>query len=270
MAGEVKFDIGVITIISEETQALRDWLSAHDNFRSLRADDGNWFYTGEVPVTGRSPLRVVGIQATRQGQLAAYEALSSLRSFGSPELLVLVGIAGGIHKDVQVGDVVVAEAIIDYSPVATTEQGPRHRGITWNVNGDLLKTINHFFSGGDDPRPVVAGARAASKGTTTFSMLHGPIGTGNAVVKWAEDPNRIWLSEVNDKTLALETEAAAVSSYFHEHASSNNLVGYLVIRGISDHADREKTDEWKSAASQNAFIALTEMLPTIRDLLGDL
>jgi hypothetical protein len=36
--------------------------------------------------------------------------------------------------------------------------------------------------------------------------------------------------------------------------------GYLVVRGISDHADKEKNDAWRQPAADNAMIALENLL----------
>jgi len=42
--------------------------------------------------------------------------------------------------------------------------------------------------------------------------------------------------------------------------------GYLIVRGISDHADKEKDAKWQEIASENAIVALGEFLQTISKL----
>ncbi len=84
-------------------------------------------------------------------------------------------------------------------------------------------------------------------------------------MKFRDSEVRQWLSKVNDKVLALETEAAGFAQQFYEsdlrvgeHASD-----YLVIRGISDHADVEKNDKWRVPATANAMRALKALLALI-------
>ena len=107
----------------------------------------------------------------------------------------------------------------------------------------------------------------AALGKHSFTLQRGPIGTGPRVVKFREAEERQFLTSYNEKTLALETEAESIARHFYEQGEDGYLAGYVVLRAISDHADEEKDDRWKLAASRNAVIALAAILPTVMETM---
>jgi adenosylhomocysteine nucleosidase len=92
-------------------------------------------------------------------------------------------------------------------------------------------------------------------------VLPGLVASGEAVVANARSEIRRYIENFNDKTLALETEAGGVAEAFHESAGDSGTRGWLSIRGISDHADEEKNDDYHDIASWHAAEVLIQMLP---------
>ena len=70
-----------------------------------------------------------------------------------------------------------------------------------------------------------------------------------------------WLRSVHSKTCAVETEAGGFSDAINE--MSNNTIDYLIIRGISDKADRNKNDNYRKTASENAVKVLKDFIEKI-------
>jgi nucleoside phosphorylase len=77
-----------------------------------------------------------------------------------------------------------------------------------------------------------------------FAVRLGPIGTGTAVVR---DPHVFdKLSERMRKVIGLEMEAAAIGAIAHLHGVEH----MIVMKGVMDHADPDKADNFKPFAAR--------------------
>jgi adenosylhomocysteine nucleosidase len=170
-----------------------------------------------------------------------------------------LGIAGAIHKDIDLCDVVFADSIWYYDQRKETPNGTVHRGQNYPIEPQLNTLLNAFFVEHGEPASFDA---ANGSLRPTMKVVKGPVASGEAVVAYREGPIRQWLSQVNDKILALETEAGGLAEVFEEEQLSRAVRAnaYLVVRGISDHADKEKDDRWREPAADNAMIALENFL----------
>jgi nucleoside phosphorylase/tetratricopeptide (TPR) repeat protein len=81
-----------------------------------------------------------------------------------------------------------------------------------------------------------------------------PIGTGNMVVEDPEIFNR--LSESMRKVLGLEMEGAAIGAVSHQH----DVPYMLVMKGVMDFADSEKSDHFKPFAARASAECLLAFL----------
>ena len=171
----------------------------------------------------------------------------------------MTGIAGGIHPSIQLGDVVIALEVIDYDQRKETPAGPRRRGTSWHVPAAVRRAVNNFFS--DNGEPCRVTVTDPDGVTRLFSIHPGVIGSGNAVVADPASDIRTYLTDFNDKTLAVETENAGISQAFYEQAAAGRVGGWLGIRGISDHADAAKDDRFHDIASWHAAAALERLAP---------
>lgn len=96
-----------------------------------------------------------------------------------------------------------------------------------------------------------------------FRIHRGPIGSGSAVITDENSGTRAWLRTVNEKVLAVETEAAGLAQSFHESADRPAPFGWLTIRGISDEADVHKPtdDDYHDLAARHAAAVLMALAP---------
>jgi len=251
-------DIGVITVLSEETRALAGALGVAGNVRIRVHEDGSHCHEAEVSANGRR-LNVVATQAADRGQRPAVLAFQRLHRYHSPAVVALVGIAGGVHPSVRLGDVVIAQEVIYYDLRKETAGRTFRRGQTRPVPITVRHAINHFFSSNGEP--YEASFTDPDGVTRTASVLPGLIASGEAVVADARAGIRRYIQSFNDKTLALETEAGGVAEAFHEMAGDFGSGGWLSIRGISDYADAGKRDDYHDIASWHAAAVLIQMLP---------
>lgn len=206
----------------------------------------------------------------------------------APEILVNIGIAGGVHSDVVVGDVVVATQVDNYIADARAEPNSGGSGFEFKLAGDPFKTDsflknllqNMEFShpaafqnwqqeGEEGLRDIKETDRASllQKGLIRKApvieeghVASGPIvGASISFVEWLRARDRSYLS--------LEMESVGVAVAMHEGCKKTRL---LVIRGISDFGDERKKEldtigkgKLRTLAMQNATRLLLALLHDI-------
>ena len=233
-----RFDIGIIVALSEEFGYITELLPAVEPIQF----EGTYLYRLDL-----SPVSAICCVAGQMGTLPASSAAHRLLRFAEINVLVLVGVAGAIASDVEVGDVVVAEEVDEYQASAKAEPTSdgyevRYSGRHQSLNYSIKESIRHFrhacpdgfskwqaevsrdFNAIDVPhRRSVCSPPAA---------LHlGPIASGNTVAA-----SRVFVNEVrqiNRKFLAIDMESAGVAFTASERVDP---VRWLVVRGVSDRA----------------------------------
>ncbi len=246
-------DVGVLTILDEEIRAVQAELQRMRDYRERRLGYGPMAREAWVPAVGGGRVRVAAVQTFTRGTESAAMAYRGLVAEYHPRIVLLVGIAGGIAKDIRVGDVVVSDEIIAYDARREARDGTHRRGQAQAVAAPLGHRLNDFFAG---LPPVQFGPTRQS-----FRVFRGPIGSGNAVVTDYRSEIRRWLTMVNEKVLAVETEAAGVAQGFHETTGEGGALGWLTVRGISDTADKRKGHSFHDLASQHAAAVTATLVP---------
>jgi hypothetical protein len=139
-------DIAIITIVTEETIAVLQGLKPHGEARKTYGRKTvRYFYEGRLPAANGGVHRVVCTQSTKQGNRPVATAYTHITSEYSPKLVVLLGIAGGIRKDIDVCDAMIADSILYYDNRKVTSAGTRYRGQAYEISRWLLPEVNDFF-----------------------------------------------------------------------------------------------------------------------------
>ncbi|WP_211604812.1 hypothetical protein [Porphyromonas gingivalis] len=253
-------DIGIITIVPEELSAVTDYLKNNGSFKEqIGSQSCKTFYTGKLKDKEGKELNIVTTQAIDQGNRSAIIAYNAIMEEFNPELIVLLGIGGAIHDKLNIGDVAICDSILYYDKRASTERGALRRLDSFKINAWTKEFIRKYHYNQKSEEPSFKSSKNSPQ--TFFKSYYGPIGTGEAVLKYKDAEERKWLKSVNDKVLAVETEAGGIAQQFYEDELnySRRAKGILVLRGISDKADVDKKDEWRLAASKNAMIVLVKI-----------
>jgi adenosylhomocysteine nucleosidase len=252
-----RWQVGIITVIPVETRAVLDMLGQAGSYRS-EVLGGRHFHEGHLPVSG-GLVGVVATQALGPGQRPTVVAYQQIRARYAVPIVVLVGIAGGIHPDLDLADVVIATRVV-YTESRRDDPGrTRHRGEAHDVPPAIQHALNAFFTRYGEPAPL---RRRVNRHTVAYRVRPGPLGSGEAVIRDRDHPDRHWLHAFHDKVLAVDTEAAALAHAFHEDRDADPPPhGWLVIRGISDRADADKDDLYHAVAAGNAAHAFRTLLP---------
>ncbi|MEU7041760.1 hypothetical protein AB0A77_11985 [Streptomyces varsoviensis] len=251
------WDVGVVTILSEELRSVVDELG----LKRLKNPGGLYFYQGEH-TTPESTLRIVATQTQSQGQRSAMAALENLRRHYDPRLWALVGVGGGIHDEhARIGNVIVSTDIVYYENRKINPRGNvRRRGEHRQAPAAVVHAVNAFFA--DHGTPARVGPQPPAPAMEEFEVYPGVIGSGEAVIADRESDIRDYLTGYHEKVLAVDMEAGGLSQYWQEnsvHGPTNP--GWIVIRGVSDNADEKKGHGHHERAARNAAQILRRLLP---------
>lgn len=216
--------------------------------------------------SGHEDIRLISVLAEQMGaQSAADSAALAIQHF-SPNLVVVLGIAGGISKDVTVGDVCVSNEVIEilHNNKVSPKRGAADVDFSptfFHVDPDLVASFT-FLTAHPALKSLLddwldGTVKVAAERQPAF--LVGPIVCGpvSANKKFNDK-----IVKLHRKILALETESGGV---FPKSIAAG--VPAIAIRGISDLADENKLSlesaskgEARRAAMRNAALLLRAQL----------
>jgi adenosylhomocysteine nucleosidase len=171
------------------------------------------------------------VTLARIGKVAAAATVSALIHAFDVEAVVFTGVAGGVGREVRIGDVVVADTLtqhdLDASPLFPRFEVPLlgiGRFAADKALADQLAVATERFVAEEGP------ALAARFGTLLPRVHRGLIISGDQFVASAAAVEA--LREALPDALAVEMEGAAIAQVCHEYG-----VPCAIVRTISDTAD---------------------------------
>ncbi len=210
----------ILTALPVEYLAVRAHLS---DLQEEMHPQGTIYERGKFATNGQGwEVGIVEIGAGNTG--AAVEAERAI-SYFSPDVILFVGVAGGI-KDVVIGDVVASTKVYGYESgraeqrfkprpeIGLSAHGLVHRARAEARKGDWLQRLSAVLE--PTPRVFVA-----------------PIVAGEKVIASTQSEVFQFLRESYGDAVAVEMEGLG----FLEAAQANSQVAAIVIRGISDLID---------------------------------
>jgi nucleoside phosphorylase/CheY-like chemotaxis protein len=243
-AGQV--DFVMVTALEDERDSI---LGRLFNYRRLPPSDVDVhvYYTADLdtafPDGSTGTYRIVLMPLPGMGQRKAGPASVDAIRRWRPRYVVLVGIAGGVAaKGVRLGDILVADQIVDYELQKVTPNGPQIRWEVHRTNERLLEFAGSFA---DTSWRELIKAERPETGLPTRHV--GPIASGDKVIAFGQA-----LAALRDDWPALigvEMEAAGVATAAFQAAHNP---GFFMVRGVSDLADEEKdsgdVQRWRAYA----------------------
>ncbi len=215
-------------------------------------------------------LRIAVTQVPAMGVTATATAVSPLVHLYQPTCLAMCGICAGRRGAVELGDVIIASRVWTYDTgkviAGRDDSGQRVERLegevlSYNLPASWLQQAASFRPPPDSPwlaeRPrtrMSTGPQSIEKQPVShpgalpeprpFEVHVGALGTGSKVVRDPEIFTR--LAERERTLLGLEMEASAIGyiAYLHQ-------VPYMVVmKGVTDFADAEKDDLFRTFASR--------------------
>ncbi|RFS87049.1 hypothetical protein D0T12_02005 [Actinomadura spongiicola] len=242
--------VGVITVLSEEANAVREVLGLR------RVHKGELpFMEGNVLAAGRN-IDIAAIRTLKMGPRSTMATFQQLRDHYSPTVIALTGIGGGIHPDAAIGDVVITNRVIYYDQRRETPQGPRYRGEALEAPAAIGRALNSYFD--DHGEPAVLDD---DETRSQYRVHTGPIGSGDAVITDSDSHIIRYLTGFNEHTRAIDMEGAGLSEAFHEQTGRTAVRGWVIVRGISDDASAHRNYDHHQLAARRAAQVLKTLLP---------
>lgn len=229
----------VLTAIPVEHEAVREHLL---DIQEQVHPAGTVFHVGRLR---NIPWRVV-LARTGQGNQRAAALAERAISHYRPDLAMLVGVAGRLHDDLSLGDVVVARKVYAIHGGKEDAAGFRPRPETWSPRHGHVQRAERIAESGIWRDALPDQSRSDSRAVVR------PIASGEIVLDSGESPSAYLIKQHYDDAAAIEMEGAGVALA----GQLNESLPVVVLRGISDFADGRKEDAdragWQQHAARNA------------------
>ncbi len=233
-------DVAIITVLPQEYHAVVQKL---ENVQLVMEPDGRsnvyaWT-TGEIRSSDRkTPRRIVVAMSGESGEVAGALATKATIDRWNPRDVLLVGIAGGIHESVALGDVVISSQIWGY------EHG--HLGKRYDSGGELffqpdptlLRAAREL--GPDWRRHIDA---SAPDRDTLPKVIEGETASGNKVIENARSAYFAESVRLDTTIVSVDMEGAGAAAAIGRDHDAGGTTGFLMIRGISDLVTRSSQEE---------------------------
>jgi adenosylhomocysteine nucleosidase len=225
--------IGIIGAMDEEIVKLKSSIEGV----SEQTIGGCLFITGELE--GRD---VVVVKSGIGKVNAAIATTLLIRQF-QPELIINTGSAGGFHKDLKVGDIVISKEV-------------RYHDVDATVFGYEYGQVPGMTPSYEADRTLVETALNAAKHIHEVGIRKGLIASGDSFMSDGERVN--FITEKFPELLAAEMEAAAIAQ-----TCTRFNVPFVVIRSLSDIAGKDSNvsfEQFLPTAAENSATVVHHML----------
>lgn len=229
--------VGIIGAMDEEVDLLRSKLEHRED--TILA--GSEFYQGKI-----DSLEVVLLKSGIGKVNAALGTALLIEKF-QPDVIINTGSAGGFHKDLNVGDVVISTEV-------------RHHDVDVTIFGyeyGQVPRMPAYFA--PDDKLVAVAAKSAEK-IDGIQVVKGLIASGDSFMN---DPERVEFIRTKLPDLyAAEMEAAAIAQVAYQFEKP-----FVIIRSLSDIAGKESNisfDQFLETAAKNSAELILLMLEELK------
>lgn len=256
---QLDVDLLVITALSEEKKALKHCFCI--SFDSVSKSGIN-YNIGTLKHADRH-ITIATVQPNEMGPIPAAVLTTKAIIEAQPKAVAMTGICAGIKSLTKLGDLIVANQVFDHT--AGTYKNGSLTPFQQAINQD--QWILQFIRALLDKEPLLDEVFASHPLPTEIRekpVVHvGPIASGSIVVKDEDYVDN--LLERTSKLYGVDMEAYGVA---HAAAICSNAfrnVPWIVIKGVVDHADNNKGDDWHSYCSFVSAKFLMRMLGAVLD-----
>lgn len=235
-----KHPIAIVSAMNDELSQLLTLMP--DEHRQSRA--GRDFWVGHLH--GHDVVLVLsGI-----GKVAAATTATLLIEHFQASQIVFTGVAGGLDKNVNVGDLVVADSFLqhdlDVSPLFPKYEVPSYGVTTFQADKKLASELRQACAAVLDDLADVLTMDARSVFHLANPQLHtGLLISGDRFVSTTAESQK--LQQDLPQALAVEMESAAFAQVCHDYG-----VPFAAVRTISDRADDDATVDFNRFLSHVA------------------
>ncbi len=245
-----RIDFVLVTALEEERDAILDKLPGYRKLSPVK-NDIRIYFQAELPVIfpggEAGAYRVIVMPLLGMGRVQAAAATKDAIARWHPRYVVLAGIAGGLAaQGINIGDILIADQIVDYELQKVTPQGAQVRWEVHRADPRLLNACRNFI--GESWQELVQLERPDQG---KLQRHTGPIASGDKVIAFGDVLERY--REIWPKLIGVEMEAAGVAAATFQ---SPDPPGFFVVRCVSDLADEHKDSvdvkKWRAYACDAA------------------
>ena len=246
-SSDLRFDFLIMTSLDEEFEALLKALPASTSPVS-DLEGVTRAHSCDLPVThsnGSTSYRLLLIQQSGVGRVTAAVVASSAISRLRPHYVLLVGLAGGVAKKLHLGDILVADQIVDYEQQKLLSEKSAPSWQVYRPDPTLLRGVNEFAH---TKWPRLIKAKRPVRGTIKVHI--GPIASGDKILSSGGETTNLLARLVDQwpRLNGVEMEGSGVAAAINSAATPT---GFLMIRAVADIVgDLKKSDThaWRNYA----------------------
>ncbi|MFJ4524769.1 nucleosidase [Streptomyces sp. NPDC088810] len=221
---ETQSTVLVLTALPLEYAAVRAYIPEREE---LVHAQGTRVETGRLPDSAwHLAISELGVGAERAAALTA-----QLIDWLHPEAVLFVGVAGSLKDDIEIGDVVVGTQVYEIHGGKQTHKG-------FKVRPKALPGSH----------ALEQAARSAARDLPEMRVHFAPIATGDVVLADSRSDIARHVEEHYNDAGAIEMEGSGAAQAAH----LSGQVDALVVRGVSDRADRNKRRADAGGSQQRA------------------
>lgn len=200
--------IGIIGAMDEEIEILKDLMEIDEN----RNIAGMSFYVGKLK------SKEVILVRSGIGKVNAAVCTQVLVSNFDVSHIINTGVAGAVHEELNVGDIVISSDVLEHDFDAT--------GFGYKL-GEIPRMDTYIFNASKELVDITY--EASKSETIKHKTMIGRILSGDVFVACPDKKEFLWN---NFQGYCTEMEGAAIG-----HTSYLNNIPFVIIRAISDKAD---------------------------------
>ncbi|NLA89796.1 MAG: 5'-methylthioadenosine/adenosylhomocysteine nucleosidase [Alcaligenaceae bacterium] len=223
-----KAPIGIMAALEQEIAAILKNMGDNVTIHTLAE---RRYYVGEF--NGQNYVIVL----SRIGKVAAASTVTTLINKFGVDRVIFTGLAGGVHREAKVGDIVIAKSVYQYdldaSPLFPKFSVPLLNKTFFESDEELTNKIQAACTDylENDLKTVFTAEEKKRFFQRTTPKLHlGLIGSGDLFVNALD--KQTFIRETMPNTMCVEMEGAAVAQVCYEYD-----IPFAIFRIISDRAD---------------------------------
>lgn len=255
-----KYDVLILCALREEFTELQNAFGI-DTWKKVKVTEEEFVaYETDIESAYMKTYRVLAYCIDKPGVVATATMASFLINSCSPKCVFMTGITGGIKRDgMNLGDVIVAESILDYA-TGKIEEFPDEIKLLREIHqipadSRLLSQMSDFLSDVENEGVMNTKIRKNHlRHHDEFYHVHkGPTVCGPFVM--ASESVVDQLKQDNRKLSAIDMEGFGLMTVSHMLR-----VPALWIKGVSDMAGADKNDDYHATASYASAAILHEFI----------
>jgi nucleoside phosphorylase len=241
--------VGVVTVIQEEFDGVKSALAADQQYRKTR-----YWHSAAGPepfVLAKMPDRT---------NVVGYEATRDMFEHWRPDIIMLVGIAGGLSSgDAGLGDVVLPDFLHYGEFRKLTEAGDDLRFAAYDhpsvsLRTDIVEGVRERGAWADDVRIERPGQREDERHGSdpeTLKAEFGGLVAGEKIMGDPDHPEQERMFVRFEHAIAVDMESWGVGRAVHHARSEPDYNPRLiVIRGVSDIIERGRDGQNREADAE--------------------